>query len=62
MVEQTSNVFQKFAKLYGISEHKHNWGWIVIGEVATALVVDGGGLVMVASVDVLVFILFILAN
>ena len=61
MVEQTSNVFKKFEKLYGISEHKHNWGWIVIGEVATALV-GGGGLMMVASVDVLVFILFILAN
>ena len=61
MVEQTSNEFEKFEKLYGISEHKHNWGWIVIGEVATALV-GGGGLVMVASVDVLVFILFILAN
>ena len=61
MVEQTSNVFEKLEKLYGISEHKHNWGWIVIGEVATVLV-GGGGLVMVASVDVLVFILFILAN
>ena len=61
MVEQTSNVFKKFEKLYGISEHKHNWGWIVIGEMATALV-GGGGLVMVVSVDVLVFILFILAN
>ena len=61
MVEQTSNVFKKFEKLYGISEHKHSWGWIVIGEMATALV-GGGGLVMVVSVDVLVFILFILAN
>ena len=58
MVEQTSNVFKK---LYGILEHKHKWGWIVVGEVAAALV-GCVGLVMVASVDVLVFILFILAN
>ena len=58
MVEQTSNAFEK---LYGISEHKHYWGWIVVGEVA-AVLVGGGGLVMVAGVDVLVFILFILAN